>query len=223
MKIQKITMTAACMLMGGLTLAGCQGTSTNSASGSNATTQATSGASAAAVNVQSTNTAGSEGTATATPQPDSGSNSGSGNSGYSTCQAGDLKISLSGQNNVSSQVIQWVQLSNDTSTPCTMDGFAGVNLVGSASGKSDYSWSLERDSESYSKITLQAGEAAYFGIKYLPWASGDSAPINVAKIVLTPPNTTTSVTLPWSASVLLQDEATHPGTYLTPIALGTNG
>ena len=123
---------------------------------------------------------------------------------------------------VSSQITQWVQLENATSTPCTMDGFAGVDLVGTAGGKSNYSWSLERDNEKYSKITLKVGESAYFGITYLPWATGGGTKFNVAKIVMTPPNTTTSFTLPWAASVLLQDEATHPGTYLTPIALGGN-
>ena len=94
-----------------------------------------------------------------------------------------------------------------------------------AGGKPGCNWSLERGSEKCSKITLKSGEAAYFGVKgvkYLPWAAGDSAAINVTKIELTPPSTTTAVTLPWSASVVLQDQATHPGTHLTPIALGTN-
>jgi len=228
MKIRSITMTAACMLVGGLTLAGCQangGGSANDGSGSNSTASASSTASAAgagAVNVVSTNTAAATDPAATSQAGSSTSGSNSDSSSYAICQASGLKISLSGQNTVSGQVIQWVQLSNNTSTPCRMDGFAGVNLVGTASGDSDYTWPLGRDSESYSKITLQAGESAYFGIKYLPWTSGDSAPINVVKIVLTPPNTTTSVTLPWSASVLLQDEATHPGTYLTPISLGGN-
>jgi hypothetical protein len=172
------------------------------------------------VNVQGT----SSGAAAASG---SGSGSGSGNrsdsSGDGICQASGLKISLDGQNELSSQIVEWVQLENTTSTPCTMDGFAGVNLVGSAHGQSNYAWPLTRDSESYSKIVLQPGESAYFGIKYLPWASGDGIEINVANIVLTPPNTTASITLPWSASVELQDSATAPGTYLTPVALGNDG
>jgi len=220
MKIRSITMTAACMLVGGLTLAGCQANGGSSASGSNSTTQAGGTASAGAVNAVSTGTAAASGSTSQAGSSTSGSNSGS---SYAVCQASDLKISLAGDNKLTSQIVQWVQLSNDTSTPCTMDGFAGVNLVGSASGNSNYTWPLDRDSESYSKITLQAGESAYFGIKYLAWASGDGTDFNVANVVLTPPNTTTSITLPWSASVLLQDAATHPGTYITPIALGTNG
>ena len=228
MKVQKITITAACVVMGGLALAGCQANGGSSASGSGATTTTTTAASAAAVNAQSTNTTSTSSTTTAgsgatTSQSGGGSNSGGSGSNDGICQASDLKISLAGQNAVSSQIVEWVQLTNTTSTPCTMDGFAGVNLVGSASGQSNYTWPLTRDSEAYSQIVVKPGESAYFGIKYLPWASGDGTEINVANIVLTPPNTTTSITLPWSASVELQDAATAPGTYLTPVALGING
>jgi hypothetical protein len=213
-------MTAACVLTGGLALAGCS-SSGNSGNGSGSSNGSGGGS---AVGSTATAPTGGAGGNSAGGSGSGGANSSSvSNSanGYATCQAKNLKISLSGQNTVSSQVIQWVQLSNAGSTPCTMDGFAGVNLVGSANGQSNYSWSLERDSESYSKITLKVGEAAYFGIKYLPWSSADSAPIKVAKIELTPPNTTTTITLSFSASIVLQDGATHPGTYLTPIALGT--
>ena len=235
MKVQKITMTAVCVVMGGLALAGCQVNGANGASGSGTAAKASSAVSAAGVNAQSTNTASTSSTTTpgsgATTSQSGNGGSGSNSSGVSSnsgsgdgiCQASDLTISLDGQNAVSSQIVEWVQLTNTTSTPCTMDGFAGVNLVGSASGQSNYTWPLTRDSEDYSKIVVKPGESAYFGIKYLPWASGDGTEINVANIVLTPPNTTTSITLPWSASVELQDAATAPGTYLTPVALGING
>jgi hypothetical protein len=211
MKIRSVMMMASCTVMGGMMLAGCQSNSGSSASGSSATTQAGSTASAGAVNVMTSNSP----TATATGTGSSGKSG-----GYAICQAKDLNISLASSDDVSSQITQWVQLENATSTPCTMDGFAGVDLVGTASGKSNYSWPLDRDSEKYSKITLEVGESAYFGITYLPWASGDGTKFSVAKIVMTPPNTTASFTLPWDVSVLLQDAATHPGTYLTPIALG---
>jgi hypothetical protein len=225
MKIRSMTMTAACVLTGALALVGC---SSNTGGNGGGGTSASAGSTAAA-NAGSTAQAGSTGGSGSTSgnSGSSGNNgestgSNTGTTGYATCQASSLKIALSGQNPVSGgQVTQWVQLSNATSTPCTMDGFAGVNLVGSARGQSNYSWSLERDNEKYSKLTLKPGEAAYFGITYLAWMSADSAPINVTKIELTPPNTTTTITLPFSASIVLQDEATRPGTFLTPIALGT--
>ena len=222
MKVQKVTMMAASIALGGLTLAGCQANASGSASGSSSTTQSSGAASAAPVNAQGTSSAAAGSTTTSQSGSGNGSSGGSTATSYGICQSSDLRISLASQDNISSQIVQWVQLTNAASTPCTMDGFAGVNLVGSANAKPGYSWPLGRDSESYSKITLQVGESAYFGIKYLPWASGDGSELSVADIVLTPPNTTTSVTLPWKAGVLLQDAATHPGTYLTPIALGTN-
>lgn len=219
MKYRSVTMAAALVLAGGLTLAGCQSDkSGGSASGAGATTQQ-GGAPSTGTNTSTTAAAATSASARTTGQSSTGGGGG-GNSGSSICQAGDLNVSLASQNEVSGQIIQWVQLENKTAKACTMDGFAGVDLVGSANGKSDYDWPLGRDSEHYSKFTLKAGESAYFGIKYLPWASGDGTKIDVAKIKLTPPNTTTTVTLSFSAAILLQDAATHPGTYLTPIALG---
>lgn len=209
--------TAALVLAGGLALAGCQ--PNNSSSTSGASTQP-GGAPSTGTSANGTSTtAAADSNPTAQSSGGSGGN-GSGSGGSATCQPSDLNISLSGQNNVSGQIIQWIQLSNKTSKPCTMDGFAGVDLVGTADGKSGYDWPLERDSEHYSTVTLNPGEAAYFGIYYLPWSSGDGSKIDVTKIKLTPPNTTTTVTLPFSATILLQDAATHPGTYLTPIQLG---
>ena len=216
MRIQSITMMAACVVASGLTLAGCQTNGTGSSSGAGAATTA----SAAAVNAQSS------GTATASAQAAAGSGAtgaSTGNSESSTCQAADLTIALDGQASTSGSTSQYTQtlgVTNKGSAACTMDGFFGVDLVGAANGQQNYSWPLERSSESYSTVTLKSGESAYFGINYLASAAVDSAPINVTKIELTPPNTTTTVSIPWSVSVVLQDAATHPGTYLSPVVAG---
>jgi hypothetical protein len=106
------------------------------------------------------------------------------------------------------------------SAACTMDGFPGVDLVGAANGQQSYSWSLERSSASYSQVTLQPGGTAHFDFVYLPAAAGDSSDIAVTKIVLTPPNTFTHTMMTWKQSVLLQDGATHPGTYIGPVTAG---
>jgi hypothetical protein len=119
------------------------------------------------------------------------------------------------------QTTQVVDLTNKGSSACTMDGFPGVNLVGSANGKQNYSWPLERSSTSYSQVTLQPGGTAHFNLTYLPYASGDSAPIDVTKIVMTPPNTFSQAQLTWSQEVLLQDGATRPGTYIGPVTAGS--
>jgi hypothetical protein len=38
---------------------------------------------------------------------------------------------------------------------------------------------------------------------------------------VTPPNTYTSANVTFSASIVLQDGATHPGTYISPIVSGS--
>jgi hypothetical protein len=118
------------------------------------------------------------------------------------------------------QTTQVVDLTNKGSSACTMQGFPGVDLVGSANGQQNYSWPLERSSASYAEVTLQHGGTAHFNLTYLPYASGDSTAIAVAKIVLTPPNTVTQAQLTWSQQVLLQDGATRPGTYIGPVTAG---
>lgn len=101
-----------------------------------------------------------------------------------------------------------------------MNGFPGVDLSGSARGKSNYQWSLTRATKSYSLVTLQPGATAHFDLVYLPAAAGSTA-IDVSKLVITPPNDFSSVSLPWSQNVLLQDGATHPGTWIAPVQSGS--
>jgi hypothetical protein len=48
--------------------------------------------------------------------------------------------------------------------------------------------------------------------------SGDN--ITVAKIVITPPNDLTQAQVSWNESVILQDGATSPGTYIGPVTAG---
>ena len=56
---------------------------------------------------------------------------------------------------------------------------------------------------------------------YLP-AAGDSTDIAVDKLVITPPNDLTHAELTWHQSVLLQDGATRPGTYISPVMPGAD-
>jgi hypothetical protein len=118
------------------------------------------------------------------------------------------------------QTTQVVDLTNKGSSACTMQGFPGVDLVGSANGQQNYSWPLERSSATYAHLTLEPGTTAHFNLTYLPYASGDGNAIDVAKIVVTPPNTFTQAQLTWSQKVLLQDAATRPGTYIGPVTFG---
>ena len=90
-----------------------------------------------------------------------------------------------------------------------------------ARGQQHYSWSLARRSGDYSKARLRPGGAAHFDVTYLPVASGNINSITVTKMMITPPGDDTQAGLTWSPFVLLQDGATHPGTYVSPIVSGS--
>jgi hypothetical protein len=100
-----------------------------------------------------------------------------------------------------------------------MIGFPGVNLSGSSQGVKDYQWPLRRASQSYSKVTLRPGGTAHFGLVYLPAESGNII-LQVTKVIITPPNEYTSTDVSWSKGIILQDGATHPGTFITPVVSG---
>jgi hypothetical protein len=96
-----------------------------------------------------------------------------------------------------------------------------VDLVGVARGKQNYRWSLARRSARHSKVRLKPGGTAHFDVMYLPTSSGNINNMTVTKMLITPPNAFTQAELAWSPFVLLQDGATHPGTYITPIVSGS--
>ena len=75
--------------------------------------------------------------------------------------------------------------------------------------------------DGYSRGTLRTGDRAHFSIKYLPFAAGDGTEIDVTSLAITPPNTYSSARPAWSSGILLQDAATHPGTYITPNSAGS--
>jgi hypothetical protein len=63
------------------------------------------------------------------------------------------------------------------------------------------------------------GGTAHFNLIFLP-ANSASPVIDVQKLVITPPNDYTQAEVTWNMSVLLQDAATHPGTYISPVIPG---
>ncbi|MFJ9245350.1 DUF4232 domain-containing protein [Streptomyces sp. NPDC101776] len=137
--------------------------------------------------------------------------------GASRCHTAGLGFSFgSGDGTVSSSDDQQhlaVVLKNKTSAACTVQGFPGVDLKSSGG-----SWSLTRSGATPKKVTLAAGSSATFTISFLPWNEGSGTEFKATSVVVTPPNETTSATLTWpGGSVLLQDGATHPGTYTGPV------
>jgi hypothetical protein len=194
MRIHPSVAAAASLAAAGLFVAGCSSSSSSPAS-SPATTPAAS--------------ASATGTSTAPAQ-----------AAGTTCQAGQLGYALGAVTGTAAQRTQVVDLTNKGSSACTLQGFPGVDLHGLANGQQNYSWSLERQSVSYAAVTLRPGEAAHFSLIYLPGTSA-STDMSVAKLVITPPNDYTQAEVTWNQSVVLQDGATHPGTYVTPVVLGS--
>jgi hypothetical protein len=194
-----------------LTLTACGGND----SGSSASDQ-----SSAPVSTPTASAAGSAPADNAAATKDSGSSTGTGaGTGTSStrCHTAGLTFSFGpGDGTVSSSDDQQklaVVLKNKGSATCTLQGFPGVDLK-SAGG----SWSLVRSSVTPKKATLAPGNSATFVISFLPWTKGSGTEFKATSVIVTPPNETTSATLTWpGGSVLLQDGATHPGTYTGPI------
>jgi Protein of unknown function (DUF4232) len=141
-----------------------------------------------------------------------------------TCQPGNLSFALGAKTKASGsqpRTTQAVELTNKGSSAWTIDGFPGVDLVGVARGQRHHSWSLARRSRGYSKVRLRPGGTAHFDVTYLPISPGNINSITVTKMVITPPNGGTRAELTWSPFMLLQDKATHAGTYISPIVPGS--
>lgn len=205
MKFHHTAAVAAGIAAAGLAVVGCSPASSPSAS-SPVTTSAASSTAA-------------HGSATGAAQSASPASSQQAHASGGACQAAQLSYAL-GALTGTSQRTQVVDLTNKGSSACTLRGFPGVDVHGAASGQQDFTWSLVRQPAPYSAVTLQPGQAGHFSLIYLPGTS-DSTDITVSKLVITPPNAYTQAELTWNQSVVLQDGATHPGTYITPIVAGS--
>lgn len=205
MKSHHIAAVATGLAAAGLAVAGCSPSSSTAAS---STVTASPGSSTAA-----------PGSATRAAQSASPASSRQAPAGGATCQAAQLSYTL-GALTGTSQRTQVVDLTNKGSAACTLQGFPGVDLHGAANGQQDFTWSLVRQSAAYSAVTLAPGQTGHFSLIYLPGTSA-STDMTVVKLVITPPNAYTQAELTWNQSVVLQDGATHPGTYITPVVAGS--
>jgi hypothetical protein len=220
------SMAAISVVATGFMVAGCSQVSSSGPGGGPPSSAASSASSSSGTAAGAG--AGSEQTSVpASPAPSPGRPSGAaasptaaaGSASAARCQPGDLSLAF-GAKSGTTQVVLAVDLTNKGSSACTMRGFPGVDLIGATSSQQDYRWSLARQSASYSKVTLQPGQAAHFNLTYLPAAMGSGDNITVAKIVITPPNDLTQAQVSWNESVILQDGATSPGTYIGPVTAG---
>ncbi|MBO0819448.1 MAG: DUF4232 domain-containing protein [Nocardiopsaceae bacterium] len=159
--------------------------------------------------------------------PGEAGSGGKGTVSGATCQAAQLRVALGPNSPSAGNSMQRVDLTNTGPATCTMNGFPGVNLVGTVDGKAGYQWPLERStSVSPAKVTLAPGDSAHFNIAYLAWTGDSNAEassgreIKVSEIVITPPNDYAHTHVAWNQGVLLQDAATHSGTWIQPVEPG---
>jgi hypothetical protein len=204
MKVHPSWSAAAGIVAAGVIVAGC---STNS--GSPGSSAGTNEAASPAATASAAAPAAAQPTGSSSSQPGQAA-------GSTTCQAAELSYGLGAATGTSGQRTQVVDLTNKGSSACTLQGFPGVDLDGAANGQQNYTWPLARQSVSYAAVTLRPGETGHFSLIYLPGNSA-SSDMAVAKLIITPPNDYTQAELTWSQSVVLQDAATHPGTYITPV------
>ncbi|WP_406137475.1 DUF4232 domain-containing protein [Streptomyces sp. NBC_01089] len=118
------------------------------------------------------------------------------------------------------QQVASIKLTNRGDSTCTLHGFPGVQLV----SKTGETWDLRRSSDTPSTMTLHPGEStASINIMLLaiPADSKDTKPFVPSKVLITPPNETTHVTLDWpyGGAILDQSGATHPGTFVSPVGV----
>ncbi|WP_328329838.1 MULTISPECIES: DUF4232 domain-containing protein [unclassified Streptomyces] len=156
------------------------------------------------------------------PAPVSASTSGS-----SRCHTIDLGYDWGGphgaapdMNDSTDQQVASIKLTNRGDSTCTLRGFPGVRLV----SKTGEAWDLRRSSDTPSTMTLHPGEStASISIMLLaiPADSKDTKPFVPSKVLITPPNETTHVTLDWpyGGAILDQSGATHPGTFVSPVGI----
>ncbi len=112
-----------------------------------------------------------------------------------------------------------VVFTNISEQPCTMQGYPGVDLVGPDDPVFGPTYSMPRQGGDPQPFTLRPWDDALSYLTFLPGPPDGWVP---STIVVTPPDATTHMEFPWNApgiSVLRQDGATHPGTYIGPLEL----
>lgn len=112
-----------------------------------------------------------------------------------------------------------------TNTSCRVSGFPDVELIGPVDPIFGSIYFVPDQAGRSESVTLRAGQRAHAVLTWLPWWSGNVgrrwAPGYVRVVVRTSRGSSFAMALPWRfGSVLRQDAATHPGTYIGPIRSG---
>lgn len=193
------------------------GTATVSSSGPQGGTQGMAPGSSAAGAKKGRTGSGSGGA------PSSGTSRSSAASGASgRCRTGELNYRWNSGGpdmNATNQQIASVGLTNIGKRTCTLHGFPGIRLI----SKSGEAWDLPRSKDKPSTITLRPGESTAeitLDILPVPANTRDTRPFAPSKVLITPPDETTHVTLAWpyGGAVWHQAGATaDPETSVNPV------
>ncbi|KUL58404.1 MULTISPECIES: DUF4232 domain-containing protein [unclassified Streptomyces] len=148
---------------------------------------------------------GSEGTAAGT-----GSNE---NGEVGICRSDELEVTAADNTTGKEEGIVTVAFKNGGGRDCAINGYAGVDLR-TADGDT---MSVDRNGEQARREILKDGETAAFNITFPVNNSGGSG-VRIAKLLVTPPNETKTVTVAWPAGSLpVSDEASGPKLSVGPV------
>lgn len=109
-----------------------------------------------------------------------------------------------------------IVLTNTSPQSCMVQGYPGVDLAGPDNPTFGPTYSLPRQDTGFAPVEVAPGAAVSSELTYLADGPAGWTPDT---IVVTPPDTTTPLQVPWphAGSVSRQDAATHPGTYIGPL------
>ncbi|MFD6418100.1 DUF4232 domain-containing protein [Streptomyces sp. NPDC060194] len=142
---------------------------------------------------------GEDGSANASPSAAGSSSSAPGGTPKAEpCRTGDLELNATDTTiEGDPEGLATVQLTNGSGHSCSLTGFAGVDLK-----TADGPLPAERSDEKAGPVVLEDGASTAFGITYPVNTSGGSG-VRVTGLVVTPPDETKSVTLPWPGGATL--------------------
>jgi hypothetical protein len=124
------------------------------------------------------------------------------------------------------QHVNVVLVDDDTTLrqQCRILGFPDVELIGSPERTSGAIYYLPRTDQASTAVTLRPGQSAHVVVTWLPWGPGNSGrwtPGYLRIVLRTSRGESVPIALPWRfGTVLRQDGATHPGTYVGPVMPG---
>ncbi|AUY53719.1 DUF4232 domain-containing protein [Streptomyces sp. CB01881] len=182
---------AALAVTAALSLTACQDDGAGTAQGAPATAPTTStGASPSGGPASGGPASGGPGKGSTPPTAAPAGSTGAGKG--AKCRTADLTITAADRTitgDADNTVV--VELKNHSGKDCTLSGYAGVDLKTSAG-----TLSAKRSGEPVVAGVVTNGKSTYFGISYPANTSGGSG-VKITGLVVTPPDETQSVTLPW--------------------------